>query len=76
MTTAKPGSEPKDITGQVLIKADGTFLGVAPGVGITTHKGRIVMPLYVDRKETVSIYSIDNGETWQQNGKSPIRPKH
>ncbi len=67
----KTWSEPKDITGQVLIKADGTFLGVAPGVGITTHKGRIVMPLYVDRKETVSIYSIDNGETWHRMAAHP-----
>ena len=67
----KTWSEPKDITGQVLIKADGTFLGVAPGVGITTHKGRIVMPLYVDRKETVSIYSIDNGETWHRKAGHP-----
>ena len=44
-------------------KSDGTFLGVAPGVGLTTKKGRIIMPLYVDRKETVAVYSDDNGET-------------
>ena len=67
----KTWSKPKDITGQVLIKQDGTFLGVAPGVGLTTHKGRVIMPLYVDRKQTVSIYSIDDGENWHRMAGHP-----
>ena len=68
----KTWSKPKDITGQVLIKQDGTFLGVAPGVGLTTHKGRVIMPLYVDRKQTVSIYSIDDGENWHRMALAPF----
>lgn len=67
----KTWSEPKDITGDFLIKSDGTFIGVAPGVGLTTKDGRIIMPLYVDKKETVSIYSIDNGETWHRMTSQP-----
>ena len=67
----KTWSKPKDITGQVLIKQDGTFLGVAPGVGLTTHKGRVIMPLYVDRKQTVSIYSINDGENWHRMAGHP-----
>ncbi len=64
-------SDPVDITGQVLRKSDGTFLGVAPGVGLTTADGRVIMTLYVDRKETVSIYSIDDGETWHRMTSQP-----
>lgn len=64
-------SEPKDITNMILHENDGTFLGVAPGVGLTTKNGRIIMPLYVDRKSTVSIYSIDNGETWHRMASQP-----
>lgn len=45
----KTWSQPKDITHMFLKRSDGTFLGVAPGVGITTKAGRIIMPLYVDR---------------------------
>lgn len=67
----KTWSEPVDITGQILNKSDGTFIGVAPGVGLTTEDGRIIMPLYVDRKETASIYSIDNGETWHRMTSQP-----
>ncbi|MCC8073970.1 MAG: glycoside hydrolase [Clostridiales bacterium] len=67
----KTWSEPVDITNQILNKDDGVFLGVAPGVGLTTKDGRIVMPLYVDRKETVSIYSVDNGYTWHRMTKQP-----
>ena len=55
----------------VLHETDGTFLGVAPGAGITTTDGRIVMPLYVDRKSTVSIYSVDNGDTWHRMTSQP-----
>ena len=64
----KTWSEPKDITGMFLKESDGWFLGVAPGVGLTTHTGRIIMPLYAGGKGTVAIYSDDNGETWQRTG--------
>lgn len=67
----KTWTDPVDITGQILKKEDGTFIGVAPGVGLTTEDGKIIMPLYVDRKETVSIYSIDNGETWNRMTSQP-----
>lgn len=67
----KTWSEPRDITNMVLHEKDGTFLGVAPGVGLTTSDGRIIMPLYVDRKSTVSIYSVDNGETWHRMTSQP-----
>lgn len=67
----KTWSDPVDITGDFLLKSDGTFVGVAPGVGLTTQDGRIIMPLYVDRKETVSIYSVDNGETWHRMTQQP-----
>lgn len=67
----KTWSEPKDVTQDFLIKQDGTFVGIAPGVGLTTSSGRMVMPLYVDRKQTVSIYSIDNGETWHRMTQQP-----
>lgn len=42
----KTWSEPKDITNMILNEEDGTFLGVAPGVGVTTKDGRVIMPLY------------------------------
>lgn len=67
----KTWSEPKDITNMILRETDGTFLGVAPGVGLTTKNGRIIMPLYVDRKECVSIFSDDNGETWHRTASDP-----
>lgn len=67
----KTWSDPVDITSDFLIKSDGTFVGVAPGIGLTTQDGRIIMPLYVDRKETVSIYSVDNGETWHRMTQQP-----
>lgn len=67
----KTWSEPRDITHMFLRRSDGTFIGVAPGVGLTTKSGRIIMPLYVDRKSTVTIYSDDNGETWQRTDEQP-----
>ncbi|MCM1114616.1 MAG: glycoside hydrolase [Clostridium sp.] len=67
----KTWSDPVDITGDILRKEDGTFIGVAPGVGLTTADGKIIMPLYVDRKETAAIYSIDNGETWHRMTNQP-----
>ncbi|MCD7872693.1 MAG: glycoside hydrolase [Clostridiales bacterium] len=67
----KTWSTPKDITSNILKETDGTFLGVAPGVGLTTSSGRIIMPLYVDRKESASVYSDDNGKTWHRTGNDP-----
>lgn len=59
-------SEPKDITGSIINPNDGVFLAIAPGSGLTTKSGRIIMPLYT-LKGTVAIYSDDNGCTWQRN---------
>lgn len=67
----KTWSDPVDITKYFLIKSDGTFTGVAPGVGLTTQDGRIIMPLYSDVKEAFSIYSIDDGETWHRMTQQP-----
>lgn len=67
----KTWSEPKDITNMILAETDGTFLGVAPGAGLTTKDGRIIMPLYVDKKSAVSIYSLDNGDTWHRMTSMP-----
>ena len=66
----KTWSEGKDITRDILIDSDGVFLGVAPGSGLTTKSGRIIIPLYT-LKNTVCIYSDDNGETWQRNKRFP-----
>jgi sialidase-1 len=66
----KTWSEGKDITRDILIDSDGVFLGVAPGSGLTTKSGRIIVPLYT-LKNTVCIYSDDNGETWQRNKRAP-----
>lgn len=62
----KTWSDPKDITGDILIKKDGSFFAVCPGTGLTTESGRIIMPLYT-RKNTVAIFSDDNGETWRRS---------
>ena len=67
----KTWSDPKDITNMILSKDDGTFLGVAPGVGVTTDDGRIIMPLYSTKKGAASIYSLDNGETWHRMTRCP-----
>ncbi len=67
----KTWSDPVDITSDFLIKEDGTFIGVAPGNSITTEDGRLIMPLYVDKKESVSVYSIDDGETWHRMTQQP-----
>ncbi len=60
-------SEPVDVTASVINEqADGTFFAVAPGTGLTTSTGRIIMPLYT-LHGTVSIYSDDNGATWRRS---------
>lgn len=65
-------SEPKDITAEILNEqTDGQFLAVAPGSGLTTSGGRIIMPLYT-LKGTVAIYSDDNGESWSRNRNIPF----
>ena len=66
----KTWSEGKDITSSILCETDGFFLGVAPGSGLLTKSGRIIVPLYT-LKNTVCIYSDDNGETWQRNKHNP-----
>ena len=63
-------SEPRDITPSILNETDGAFIGVSPGSGLTTEKGRILIPLYTENG-TVCIYSDDNGETWQRNQQIP-----
>lgn len=67
----KTWSAPKDITNMILSKDDGTFLGVAPGIGVTTDDGKIIMPLYSDKNGAASIYSLDNGETWHRMTRCP-----
>lgn len=63
-------TEPVDITADVINEqADGTFFAVAPGTGLTTSTGRIIMPIYT-LKGTVAIYSDDNGATWRRNPNS------
>lgn len=62
----KTWSEPVDITASVINPKDGSFFAIAPGSGLTTNKGRIIMPIYTT-KGTVAIYSDDNGNTWQRN---------
>ncbi len=59
-------TDPEDITSQFLIEKDKTFLAVAPGTGLTTRTGRIIMPLYTF-KGTVAVYSDDDGKTWRRS---------
>ena len=59
-------SEPKDITPLILSEEDEAFLGVSPGVAITSSTDRIIFPLY-SQKGTVCIYTDDNGESWMRN---------
>lgn len=61
----KTWSNPKDITPMILDEKDGTFIGVSAGNGITMKSGRIIIPLYT-KKNSFSIYSDDNGETWHR----------
>ncbi len=61
----KTWSTPVDITPMILDEKDGTFLGVSAGTGVTNKNGRIIMPLYT-KKDALSIYSDDNGETWHR----------
>lgn len=66
----KTWSKGKDITRDVLIDEDGAFLGIAPGSALKTESGRIIFPLYT-LKNTVCIYSDDNGETFKRNKRTP-----
>lgn len=59
-------SEPEDITASIINPKDGVFFAIAPGSGLTTSKGRIIIPIYT-KKNTVAIYSDDNGKTWHRN---------
>lgn len=64
-------SKPVDITADVILEDnDGVFFAVAPGAGLTTDAGRIIMPIYT-LKGTVAIYSDDNGATWRRNPQVP-----
>ncbi len=67
----KTWSDPVDVTSDFLIKEDGTFIAVSPGSSITTPDGRIVMPLYAENKQSVSVYSIDDGESWHRMTQQP-----
>ena len=67
----KTWSEPKDITNMILEETDGTFLGVAPGVGLTLEDGKVVMPLYTLKNGSVSIFTTDGGETWPRMRRNP-----
>ena len=66
----KTWTDGKDITRDIYFDDDGYFLGIAPGSALVTKKGRIIVPLYT-LKNTVCIYSDDNGETWQRNKRIP-----
>ena len=66
----KTCSEGKDITGEILLDSDGVFLGTAPGNALKTNSGRLVFPLYT-LKDTVCVYSDDNGETFKRNIRNP-----
>lgn len=63
-------SKPVDITSSIFNQNDGVFFAIAPGNGLTTKSGRIIMPIYT-LKGTVAIYSDDNGKTWKRNQHSP-----
>lgn len=67
----KTWSEPKDITNMILEETDGTFLGVAPGVGLTLEDGKVVMPLYTLKNGSVSIFTKDGGKTWHRMRRNP-----
>lgn len=67
----KTWSEPKDITNMILEETDGTFLGVAPGVGLTLEDGKVVMPLYTLKNGSVSIFTTDGGKTWHRMRRNP-----
>jgi len=61
-------SNPIDLT--YLKKPDWDYLVAAPGNGIQTKNGRLIMPTYSSRSHLVinscqSLYSDDHGKTWQ-----------
>jgi len=60
----------RDITRDIFADGDGFLLGVSAGSALTAESGRIIVPLHT-QKNTVCIYSDDNGETWQRNKRLP-----
>lgn len=67
----KNWSEPVDITSDFLNAEDGAFISLSSGTGLTTQDGRVIMPLYIDGKENISIYTVDSGETWHRMTQQP-----
>lgn len=63
-------SDPKDITPDILSENDGALVMTCAGTGLTTGDGRIIIPLY-NEKNSISIYSDDNGETFSRNPRMP-----
>lgn len=68
----KTWCQPYDITPQVKVESDLTFLGTGPGTGLTLQhqrdtakNGRILMPAYALGKAT-ALYSDDHGYTWNR----------
>lgn len=64
-------SEPKDVTSMLLAETDGAYVGVTAGTGITTKDGRIVIPLYSEKGQSFSVFSIDGGESWHRMIRNP-----
>ncbi len=55
----------------LLAETDGAFVGVSAGTGLTTKDGRVVIPLYSEKGQSFSVFSIDNGETWHRMIRNP-----
>ena len=66
----KNWSDPKDITPYILNEKDGACLSTVSGSALTTDSGRLLFTLKT-LKETVCIYSDDNGESWNRNQRLP-----
>ena len=67
----KTWSKPKDITGQVLIKQDGNIFRRCAGCRTYHSQRQSYHAALADRKQTVSIYSIDDGENWHRMAGHP-----
>lgn len=67
----KTWSDPVDVTMQFLMKDDGTSICVSSGNGLLASDGRTLMPLYVKDKESISIYSVDDGYDWHRMTQQP-----